>query len=120
MSSTSNVLRISAKKNIRRRLETEFGDSVHIFPNQSGKLILVPDNLPLQDVVLENDNLRHELQLWKGKVTDSNKVIDQASSKIRESVKRAMTQTRWPYHPSDVSNNIPTTPQLHRFFTGLF
>lgn len=119
MSSKGKALRISAKKNIRRRFETEFGDSIHIFSNQSGKLLLVPDSLSLKDVVLQNDHLVRELQLWKAKVTDSNKVIDQASPTIRESIKGKMTQTPWPYHPSCVPTAIPTTFQLHRFFIGL-
>ena len=47
----------SMKKNIHRRLQTEFKDSVHIFPGDKVQLLMVPDSVILQDVVLENQCL---------------------------------------------------------------
>ena len=84
ISCKGEVLKTATKKNFRRRLESELGDSVHIFPNDSGKLLLVPDSLSFKDVVLDNENLRKELAIWKVKLTDANKITDQASSQIRE------------------------------------
>lgn len=108
----------SIRKSIRRRLKTELEDSVHIFPDDKGWLLMVPDNVTLQDVVLENQSLQRELEIWKSKVTDLNKITDQASAKIRSVIKEDMKPTPWPYHPSDVSStSIPH--QLERFLTGL-
>ena len=45
MSSKGEALKTATKRNIRRRLESELGNSVHIFPNDFGKLLLVPDSL---------------------------------------------------------------------------
>ena len=119
MSCKGEVLKTATKKNIRRRLESELGDSVHIFANDSGKLLLVPDSLSFKDVVLDNENRRKELAIWKVKLTDANKITDQASSQIREAIRRDMTPTPWPYHPSDLSNALNMPTQLHRFLVGL-
>jgi len=58
----------SMKKNIRRRLEMKFKDSVNIFPDDKGRLLMVPDSVTLQDVVLKNQCLQKELDIWKSKV----------------------------------------------------
>ena len=68
--------------------------------------------------MLENQGLRQELEIWKAKVTDFNKIIDQTSSQIRSAIKKGMAPTPWPYHPSDVNSSaIPN--QLERLLVGL-
>ena len=104
MSSKGEALKTASKKNIRRRLESELGSSIHIFSNDSGKLLLVPDSLLFKDVVVDNDNLRKELAIWKGKLTDANRITDQASPQIRKVIRRDMKPPAWPCHPSDLSN----------------
>ena len=112
------LLRDSTRKHIHRTLKYELGDSVQIFPDNKGKLLMVPDSVSLQDVVLENQGLRRELEIWKAKVTDFNKIIDLTSSQIRSAIKKDMAPTPWPYHPSDVNSNaIPN--QLERLLFGL-
>ena len=89
-----------------------------MFPDNKGNLLMVPDSVSLQDVVLENQGLRRELEIWKAKVTDFNKIIDQTSSQIRSAIKEDMAPTPWPYHPSDVNSSaIPN--QLERLLVGL-
>ena len=76
---------------------------------------MVPDSVSLQDVVLKNQGLRRELEIWKAKVTNFNKIIDQ---QIRSAIKEDMAPTPWPYHPSDVNSSaIPN--QLERLLVGL-
>ena len=82
-------------------------------------MLLVPDSLSFKDVVLDNDNLRKELAICKVKVTDANKITDQASSQIREVIRRDMKPTAWPCHPSDLSNAVEMPTQLQRFLVGL-
>lgn len=109
----------STRKHIHRKLASELEDSLQIFPDDKGKLLVVPDSVTLRDVVVENQILERELIIWKGKITDLNK-IDQAASQIRTAIKhlQATTPTPWPYHPGDAENfSIP--PQLERFFVGL-
>ena len=119
MLSKGEALKTATKKNIRKRLESELGNSIHIFPNDSGKLLLVPDSLLFKDVVLDNDNLCKELAIWKVKLTDDNKITDQASSQIREVIRRDMKPTAWPCNPSDLSNAVEMPTQLHCFLVGL-
>lgn len=121
MSSKGEALKSATKKNIRRRLESQLGSSIHIFQNDSGKLLLVPDSLSFKDVLLDNDNdnLRKELAIWKVKLTDAKNITDQASSQIWEVTRREMKPTAWPCHPSDLSNAVKMPTQLHRFLVGL-
>ncbi len=107
----------STRKNIRRRLESEFENSVHIFPDDKGWLLMVPVSVTLQDVVLENQSLQKELEIWKSKVTNL-KQIDQVSTKLRYVIKEDIKPTTWPYHPSDV-NSTCIPHYLERFLTGL-
>ena len=57
----------TTKKHIRRKLESELGESVDIFPDNEGKLLMVPDSVSFNDVVLENQMLQNELRVWKAK-----------------------------------------------------
>lgn len=59
----------STKKNIRRTLENELGNSVDIFPDDKAKLLMVPQTVTRRDVVLENLNLLRELNVWRAKST---------------------------------------------------
>ena len=45
------VLKDSTIKHIRRKLESELENSIHIFTAANGQLVLVPDSVTLQDVV---------------------------------------------------------------------
>ncbi len=92
-------LRDSTKKHICRTLQSELGDSVQIFPDDKGRLLMVSNDLSLQGVVLENQSLH------KSKMIDFNKIIDQTSSHIRSAIKNNIASSPWPYHPSDVSSS---------------
>ena len=90
----------STRKHIRRKLENELGGSVNIFPDDQGKFLMVPDSVTFKDVILDNQILHRELRVWKAKLTNINKSIDQSSSHIRSNIKEDMTPTPWPfYHP---------------------
>ena len=54
----------STKKHIHRKLVSEFEGSVQIFPDDEGKLLMVPDTMTLRDVVVENQILERELAIW--------------------------------------------------------
>ena len=61
---------------------------MHIFPDDRGWLLMVPDSVTLQDVVLENQSQKRELKIWNSKATNINKITDQASAKSDPSSKR--------------------------------
>ena len=49
------------KKHIRRKLETEFEDSIEIISDDKGKLLVIPDNLTRSMLVKNNMSLLNEL-----------------------------------------------------------
>ena len=89
----------STRKHIHRTLKYELGDSIQIFPDNKGKLLMVPHSVSLQDVVLENKGLCRELEIWKAKVTDFNKIINHTSLQIRSAIKEDMA-------PTDVNSSV--------------
>lgn len=111
----------STRKHIRRTLETVLKDSVHIFQDDKGKLLLVPDSVTLEDVVLENQVLQRELKVWKSKSTNFEKLVDQASNVIRSDIREKLKSTPWPYHPSDIQDagHMILPNHLERFMVGL-
>ena len=111
----------STRKHIRRKLESELNDSVQIFQDDKGKLLLVPESVTRKDVVFENQILQRELRVWNSKSTDLNTIVDRASTVIRSDIQENMKSTAWPYHPSDVQNagHISLPKHLERFIVGL-
>ncbi|XP_053122764.1 uncharacterized protein LOC128332482 [Hemicordylus capensis] len=61
------ALKDSTKKHMRRKLESELKDSIHIFTDDKGKLLVVPDSVSLKDLAVENHCLQRELNVWKAK-----------------------------------------------------
>jgi len=55
----------SKKKHIRRKLESELRNSIKVFPDSKGKLLLVLENVSLEDVVLKNQIIQKELRVLK-------------------------------------------------------
>ena len=92
------------------------GDLVQIFPDNNGILLLISSSLSLTDVVRNQGSLR-EIKIWK----TIDKIIDQTSlsSLIRSAIKRNITPSPWPYHPSDVSRCDAIPKELEQFLVGL-
>jgi len=85
---TSGIEKINncTRKHIHRQLVAELGSSVQIFPNDKRKLLMVPDSVTLRDVVVENQILQREVTIWKDKLTDSNKILDQATTQMNQEI----------------------------------
>lgn len=111
----------STRKHICRRLESKLESLIDIFPDDKGKLLVVPESVSLKDLVLENQTLRRELRVWKTKSTDVNIIIDQMSSLIRSAIQQDIPPTPWQYHPSDVKNagHISIPNHLEQFLAGI-
>ena len=62
----------STRKHICRRQESELGRSIGVFVDDKGTFLVVPENVLLKDVVLENQS----------KSTDVNTMIDQTCTLI--------------------------------------
>ena len=87
-------VRESTKKHLRRKLESEFAGSLHIFPDGKGKLLIIPDNLSIMEVAKENLSLRLELQ--KLKSASAQDVIAKAAIKLRSDIKSQDVPQAWP------------------------
>ena len=113
-----NELKESTKKHLSRRLESELGNSIHIYLDNHNKLLVVPGNISFKDAIVENQILKRELALWKSK--EATMVIDKASSCIRSNIQNEQIPTPFPYHPSEIENSLFKIPQdLERFLLGL-
>ncbi|KAI0207394.1 hypothetical protein LSAT2_007927, partial [Lamellibrachia satsuma] len=55
----------TTKKHTRRKLESEFGGALHLFPGVKGKLFLYPDNLSMCELAKDNQSLKTELHTLK-------------------------------------------------------
>ena len=86
----------SSKKHLRRKLESVFGQALHIFSDDKGKLFLYPDNLSVIELARANIALRRELQSLKSLTHDN--VISTAALKIREDIEQHDFPQAWPPH----------------------
>ncbi len=110
----------STKKHVRRRLENEFGDSLLLFPDSKGKILVMPSGVNLTDLARSYYEVMQEVNRCRLQTSNINKSIDQASLHIRKSVRGMADMTKWPYHPSDNSNASSIPAELKRFLVGLF
>ena len=66
------------------------------------KLIVVPDNLSVEDIVKMNLAMKKELDILKYPSSDTDKIIDQSSTYIHKSIMDMKWKSPWPTHPSDI------------------
>ena len=105
----------ATRKHIRRKIEAEFGSILLIFPDDKGKLIVVPDNLSVEDIVKMNLAMKKELDILKHHSSDIDKIIDQSSTYIRKSILDMKWKSPGPIHPSDVDiQSFPVPQSLKR------
>ena len=74
---------VSTKKHIRRKLENEFAGSLHILPDEKGKLLVLPDNLSLYDLARHNQRLQAELDTFSNMPEN---VVSKAVMQLRSDV----------------------------------
>ncbi len=99
----------STKKHLRRKVEAEFGESLHIIPNDKGKLLVYPDNLTMDELVKVCQNLKDELKEHKSSISED--IISQVALKIRDDIRNQDITQAWPPHASDLEmmNSTPTS-----------
>ena len=112
-------LKESTTKHLHRRLESELGDSVLIISDNRRRLLAVPASLSINEVVIENQTLQRELDIWKAKATNTKKIIDKVSSCIRTDIASNKKPSPWPFHPTDVEGVFNVPEHLERFLLGL-
>ena len=115
-----STMKDSTRTHIRRKLETEFGNSLRIISNEKGKLLVLPDNVSRYELAERYYEAKQELQKWREQSSDTNSTITQASSFIRTAIMKMDSTTQWPIHPSDVTSDSLVIPAvLKHFLMGL-
>ena len=110
----------STKKHIRRKIEAEFGSTIEIFPDEKGKLLVMPGNLSKKEVVKSKIVLEKEFEKMKLKVTEIQGIVDQSALYMRNAILDMKWGTPWPILPSDVSIEQFSVPEvLYRFLMVL-
>ena len=110
----------STKKYVRQKLEGIFGDELLIFPDEKGKLLVLPNNLDRQELARRNQMLKKELAVWRSNTMEMTKLLEKAALYIRQSVKEHQMNAPWPLAPADLTTLKACIPDdLHHFFTVL-
>lgn len=109
-------IRNATRKHVRRCLETEFEDVLQIFPDDKGKLLVMPDSLSVQDLAKENMKLADEIKSMKITSSGDDGTIDTAASCIRMTIKQNEQPQPWPYLPDTLSRSTLSIPQLLKRF----
>ena len=104
----------STKKPIRRNLEAEFKENLHIFQDDTGKLLVMPDSFSLHDLAKEHYKLSQELEQMKQKIANDTGSIDAAAIFLRSVIKNNVREERWPYIPASL--NVIEIPALLKRF----
>lgn len=60
-------VKLSTKKNLRRALESEFGETLHFVNDKNGRLLVFPASLTIDQLVKEYYAVREELNVMKSK-----------------------------------------------------
>ncbi len=72
----------STNKHLRCKVEAKFGESLHIIPNDKGKLLVYPDNLTMDELVQVCQKLKDKLKEHKSSIRED--IISQVALKIRD------------------------------------
>ncbi len=104
----------SSKKHLRRKLESVFGQALHIFSDEKGKLFLYPDNLSITALAQSNIALTTELQSLKS--LTHNNAITTAALKIRADLEQHEFPQAWPPHIAEGEENAFNFPESVTLF----
>ena len=105
----------STKKCIHRRLESEFAETLHIFQDNNGRLLLYPDMHELAKVTY---SLKMELNtMISMNIEDA---VTKADLQMREDIKKQNVSQVWPPDIEHIDGSIPesVTHFLHTLLSG--
>lgn len=111
----------STKKHIGRKLQGELKESLLISPDDTGKLLVIPDNLKITMLAAEHMRLKGELNSLKDS-TDPLQLIRKAAAYIRAELKKSEAEANlvWPPQPQELDKDYrPLTPFLTEFLKTL-
>lgn len=108
-------VKLSTTKHIRRKLNDEFGDSLLTIQTESNRVLVYPDSLTREELVLSNYKLQKEVNILKAahsNITSAKEV----AYEIRQSVKNHCNNQDWPPDPSKLDKEHIDTPLLDNTF----
>lgn len=109
-------IKLSTITHLRRRLSIEFGDSLHMVHNESNKVIVYPDSITRDQLVLSNHRLQKEVNALRSSRSDPAESVKVVASQIRQSVKQHCANQEWPPDPSNISQENNDDPALIKTF----
>ena len=111
-------LKQSSKKHLRRKLESEFGASLHFFSDGNGRLVVYPDSLSRNELARQAYQLKKELQ--NTKAATSVYATGKAAMQLRYDIKKIDVIQSWPPNPQQDKDIIPesVTQFLYTLLTG--
>ena len=111
-----NEVKASTKKHIHRKIKGEFGESIHVIPDERGKLLVYPDNLSTSQLVKENERLKEELLAKKQNTSNENMQMRNVSTILRNDVKQHDVQMPWPPLPEEMKEGAAFIPGSLKIF----
>jgi hypothetical protein len=87
-------IQTTTKKNLRRYLEDEFGDSLHFFPVES-RLYIRPDVLTIDQLATMVVLLQRQVSMLVEQETDIS-VVKRAATILRNDTKQETQRQPWP------------------------
>lgn len=105
------------KKHLRRKLEWEFKESLHFVSDDKGKLLVYPDNLSLDQVVVAM--MKAEEQLREAKYSeDIDNIVKVSANHLRGQIKE-MKPKHWPPNPAELNPGYVEVPESLEMFLKL-
>ena len=97
------------KNHIRRKLDADFGDSLHFISEENGRVLVYPDNLSLAQALRDNFILKDKIQELES-TNDIRNIIKQSAVHIRGQIK-SMPKMPWPPNPDELNANYLKLPE---------
>ena len=76
---------------------------MEIFPDEKGKLLVIPANLDIEETVKKMVNLEKEVMSFKSQATETQRIVDQSAEHLRNVILDMKWTMPWPILPSDSS-----------------
>ena len=108
-------VKLITTKHIRRKLNDAFGDSLLTIQTESNRVLVYPDSLTREELVLSNYKLQKEVNVFKAAHSNITSAKEEAYQ-IRQSVKNHCNNHDWPPDPSKFDKEHIDTPLLVNTF----
>ena len=113
-----NQLHMSTKKNLKRRIESEFGSRLKIISEDYNKPLIAPFTLTYEQLAKQYINLKEKFELYKSE--DCSQIISKAAIILHNHIKEIKQIRLWPPCPDELDEQYVDIPkQLTNFLTIL-